>query len=98
MICLSGKEPEKDIQIQYTGPRPGEKLFEELFHASEQLVKTSYEKLFKARFREMDWDHLMGMIKLLELACASNQADELRFLLKNLVPEYQCDLISVISC
>ncbi len=91
MIRLSGKEPEKDIQIQYTGLRPGEKLFEELFHASEQLVETSHEKLFKARFREMDWDQLMGMIKLLELACASNQVDELRFLLKNLVPEYQCD-------
>jgi FlaA1/EpsC-like NDP-sugar epimerase len=92
MIRLSGKEPEKDIQIEYTGLRPGEKLFEELFHASEQLVETAHEKLFKARFREMDWEQLMGMMRLLEQACSSNQVDELRFLLKNLVPEYQCDL------
>ncbi len=92
MIRLSGKEPEKDIQIQYTGLRPGEKLFEELFHASEQLVETSHEKLFKARFREMDWDQLLEAIKLLDLACTANQVDELRLVLKNLVPEYQCDL------
>lgn len=91
MIRLSGKEPEKDIQIHYTGLRPGEKLFEELFHASEQLVETSHEKLFKARLREMDWDQFMEAIQLLESSCTSNQDDELRLLLKNLVPEYQCD-------
>lgn len=92
MIRLSGKEPEKDIQIQYTGLRPGEKLFEELFHASEQLVETSHEKLFKARFREMDWEQLIEAVKLIDLACTANQEDELRLILKNLVPEYRCDL------
>lgn len=92
MIRLSGKEPEKDIQIIYTGLRPGEKLYEELFHESEALVPTSHEKLRKARFREMDWDQLTEALELLDRACLTNQADELRLVLKNLVPEYQCDL------
>ncbi len=55
MIRLSGKEPDKDIQIEYTGLRPGEKLFEELFHPSEQLAKTQHVKLFKAKYREIEW-------------------------------------------
>lgn len=97
IIRLSGKEPDKDIQIQYTGLRPGEKLFEELFHASEQLVETAHEKLFKARFREMDWEQLVEAIKLLDAACTSNREDELRLILKNLVPEYQCDFTSLRS-
>lgn len=58
MIRLAGKEPGKDIDIQFTGLRPGEKLYEELFHASEELVQTEHEKLFKAKFRKMDWDDL----------------------------------------
>ena len=89
MIRLSGKDPEKDIFIQYTGLRPGEKLFEELFHVSEQLIETAHEKLFKARFREIDWDQLEETMLLLKSACASNEIGELRVLLKNLVPEFQ---------
>ncbi len=95
MIRLSGKEPDKDIRIDYIGLRPGEKLFEELFHQSEQLVETAHEKLFKARFRELDWEQLIEAMILLEQFCESNQQDELLVLLKNLVPEYQFDLNSV---
>lgn len=88
MIRLAGKEPGKDIHIQYTGLRPGEKLFEELFHAFEQLKPTEHEKLFKAQFRQIDWNELIEGIKMLNIACSSYQNDELLFLLKNLVPEF----------
>ena len=94
LIRLAGKEPGTDIKIQYTGLRPGEKLFEELFHASEALIKTDHEKLFKARVREMNWDELMEVMHLLKTACSSNQSEELWELLKNLVPEFQCNLIA----
>lgn len=87
MIRLAGKEPGKDIQIEYTGLRPGEKLYEELFHESEQLASTEHEKLFKARFRELDWNDLIDTMNLLNNACFEHENDELLLLLKSLVPE-----------
>ncbi|WP_407927395.1 polysaccharide biosynthesis protein [Legionella saoudiensis] len=87
MIRLAGKEPGKDIQIEYTGLRPGEKLFEELFHESEQLAPTEHEKLFKAKYRELNWDELSQTMSLLNHACVEYQTGELYVLLKSLVPE-----------
>ena len=46
MIQLSGKIPGKEIRIEYTGLRPGEKIYEELFYANEDRVKTDHEKIF----------------------------------------------------
>lgn len=89
MIRLAGKEPMKDIVIEYTGLRPGEKLYEELFHESEQLVATGHEKLFKAKFREIDWQDLTQTMRMLHAACSEYQSDELIILLKSLVPELQ---------
>ncbi|MDP3561864.1 MAG: nucleoside-diphosphate sugar epimerase/dehydratase [Legionellaceae bacterium] len=88
MIRLMGKEPGKDIEIKYTGLRPGEKLFEELFHDSELLVETEHEKLFQAKYRETDWNELTDALHLIHQACESQQTEELLFLLKNLVPEF----------
>jgi FlaA1/EpsC-like NDP-sugar epimerase len=88
MIKLAGKEPGKDIEIQYTGLRPGEKLFEEIFHESEKLVPTIHEKLFKARFRRVDWQELMETFHLLNTACNTNEEEEVYILLKSLVPEF----------
>lgn len=97
MIRLSGKEPGKDIAIEYTGLRPGEKLFEELFHESEQLVATEHVKLFKARFREINWDELSHALRLLQNACASHRENELIDQLKNLVPEFQMEALQEIN-
>ncbi len=49
MIRLSGKQPDRDIAIEYTGLRPGEKLYEELFYRSEDLAVTRYPKIHIAR-------------------------------------------------
>ena len=49
MVRLSGREPGRDVQIQYIGLRPGEKLFEELFYASEDLTPTRHPKIRVAR-------------------------------------------------
>jgi FlaA1/EpsC-like NDP-sugar epimerase len=88
IIRLSGKSPGKDIAIEYIGLRPGEKLFEELFHPSEQLVATEHDKLFKAKFRQIDWDELLQTMRMVKNACELNQPTELLVLLKSLVPEF----------
>lgn len=92
MIRLAGKEPGKDLMIEYIGLRPGEKLFEELFHDSEQLAATDHEKLFKAKFREIEWNELTEAMRLLDSACALHNNEELYLLLKNLVPEFSTKL------
>ena len=89
MIRLAGKEPGVDIDIQYTGLRPGEKLFEELFHPSEQLQQTEHKKLFMAKFRQIDWNELTQAIRMLNTACTIHQNDELLVILKSLVPEFR---------
>lgn len=95
LIRLAGKIPNKDIDIKYTGLRPGEKLYEELFHESEQLAETAHEKLFQAQFRKLDWTELTQTFRLLNTACVGHNNEELQILLKSLVPEFkpQLDLV-----
>ena len=81
-----------DIAIKYTGLRPGEKLYEELFHESEQLVITDHEKLYKAKFRKIDWNTLIQTMLMLNNACEMHKNDDLILLLKMLVPEYHSDI------
>ena len=89
MIRLAGLQPGRDIEIKYTGLRPGEKLFEELFHSAEMLVKTEHKKLFKAQFREIDWDSLLFSFTKVENACAENLDFEIIRIVKGLVPEFK---------
>lgn len=90
MIRLAGKTPGQDIQIHYTGLRPGEKLYEELFHVSESLERTTHEKLFRASHRQIDWNELIQAMNLLNTACSEHRTEELFVLMQNLVPEFQC--------
>lgn len=89
MIRLSGLEPGKDIDIVYTGLRPGEKLFEEILHESENLQPTSHEKLLLAHCRQVDWQWLEEEYSRLNQAVISREVDLLKKHLKNIVPEYQ---------
>jgi FlaA1/EpsC-like NDP-sugar epimerase len=87
MIKLSGKEPFTEIKIIYTGLRPGEKLFEELFHKSEDLVPTIHQKIFKAKYRELSLSNFLELInKMQEFLDLSDEAMVLEYL-KVLVPE-----------
>ena len=86
MIRLSGKVPEQDIRIKYTGLRPGEKLYEELFYDREALTDTGYEKLLLAKSDRQDWQWLSAQISGLEQAVLGYDENEIRSLLTNLVP------------
>jgi FlaA1/EpsC-like NDP-sugar epimerase len=88
MIRLSGKVPGEDIDIVYTGLRPGEKLYEELFHQKEALQSTTHDKILLARYREFAWERLNAVMDEMELACADYNEKKVRRLMKDLVPEW----------
>ena len=68
MIQLSGLTLDKDISIQYTGLRPGEKLYEELLATEENTIKTEHQKIKIAKVRTYEYDTLAPQIqKLIDL-------------------------------
>ena len=87
MIRLSGKVPYEEIGITITGLRPGEKLYEELFHEQEQLDQTAHAKIFLARHREVDWDRLTAALVSLRALAETSDEQGLRALIAELVPE-----------
>ena len=93
MIRLSGKVPGEDIEMVYTGLRPGEKLFEELFHEKEALQSTGHQKILLARYRKYSWDRLNNLLDQMELACESYHESDLRSLLGTLVPEWSQEAV-----
>lgn len=87
LIRLSGKEPGKDIQIVYTGLRPGEKLFEELFHELEPYEQTQHEKIFLAHPRQANWENMSADLREAELAVRRYDTNKIQQVLLMLVPE-----------
>lgn len=88
MIRLSGKKPHDDIRIEYTGLRPGEKLYEELFHEQEPPVETRHPKIRLARSRVIEVGAIGEAIDALSGACEVNDETALRAGLARLVPEH----------
>ncbi|WP_020484314.1 polysaccharide biosynthesis protein [Methylomonas sp. MK1] len=88
MIRLSGKVPNKDIAIKIVGLRPGEKLYEELFHDQEQLLATSHAKLRLAKARLYDSVEWAKQIEDLQKVCRNYDNRQLLAGLKKLVPEF----------
>jgi FlaA1/EpsC-like NDP-sugar epimerase len=88
LITLSGFRPGEDIDIVVTGPRPGEKLFEELRIEGEDMQRTAHPKISIWRNIPMDRHGLrVGIAELVEAASRQNHAEIAR-LMKHLVPEY----------
>lgn len=89
MIRLAGKVPGRDVQIVFTGLRPGEKLHERLYHAQEENRMSTHPKIFKARPRGVDAGALA--LTLAALRDAVDRFDEARLqrLLHEAIPEYQ---------
>lgn len=89
MIRLSGKAPGKDIEIQYVGLRPGEKLYEELFYDDESKERTGNDKVFRARHVPADWRKVKQVIARLEQSLVTVEDHEIKRLLAELVPQYK---------
>jgi FlaA1/EpsC-like NDP-sugar epimerase len=89
MIELSGLTPEVDIQIEYSGLRPGEKLYEEPIHEGEDIRPTSHPKI-KWIERGVNGKDILGELQVLqgELYSAGNQNGHLKEWLARMVPEY----------
>jgi len=88
MIRLAGFEPGKDIEIIFTGLRPGEKLFEELLNKQEEVIPTHHQKILVAKTIEQDYKKVSIEIdRLLEMAGNFNDNDVVRQM-KRIVPEY----------
>jgi FlaA1/EpsC-like NDP-sugar epimerase len=89
MIKLSGLEIGKDIQIKYTGLRPGEKLYEELLNDKENTIPTHHSKIMIAKVRTYDFDQVKWEIQQLILLQKEHNNMEIVKKMKEIVPEFK---------
>jgi len=100
LIKLSGFIPHKDIKIDYTGLRPGEKLYEELFDESEMIVSTFHEKLRIAIPEIPSIDDFNKHILELERIVLKNAVDEVVPAVQKIVPSfrsYNIDSVEIVK-
>ncbi len=91
MITLSGLRPGEDIEIVYTGVRPGEKLYEELSVLGEDMGPTQHEKIYVWRNRQEDWPRVCRSIDALVAVADELSEDQLKARLGEIVPEFTPD-------
>ena len=89
LIELSGLEPETDIEIKYTGLRPGEKLYEELNLKTENMVATEHAKVMRFLSQPQTLEQIQVGLDAVQKAGASGDRDEIKLAIQKVVPEYQ---------
>jgi FlaA1/EpsC-like NDP-sugar epimerase len=89
MIRLAGLRPDEDVAIRFTGLRPGEKLYEELFHGEEPPAPTGHAGLLMATPRTADAGIVGGAIDAIAAACRAGQQSEAFALLNHIIPEFE---------
>ena len=89
LIRLSGLDVGTDIEIRFTGRRPGEKLYEELFFDSESSVPTDHPKVLRARNGALPLGLASEVDSLVEGARKGRSDDEIRMLLMRLIPDFR---------
>jgi FlaA1/EpsC-like NDP-sugar epimerase len=92
LIRLSGLTPDKDIRIEFTGLRPGEKLFEELSYEGEHIVPTRHPKIMRLLCDPPSFQDVKEAVLHLVEQIDDSTLDELKCELRRVVPEYQPQL------
>lgn len=88
MITLAGLRPDKDIKIEYSGLRPGEKLYEEVLSNKENTDPTSHDRIRVAKVREYEHDKAKEVMTQLEELSIAVEIPEMVKLMKRTVPEF----------
>lgn len=89
MIELAGLTPGEDIEIKYTGLRPGEKLYEELLATKENTLPTNNAKIYCAQVREYDYNAICTLLSpLIAFAIKVDKMETVRYM-KGIVPEFK---------
>jgi FlaA1/EpsC-like NDP-sugar epimerase len=88
LIRLSGIAQDK-IKIVFSGLRPGEKLYEELFYDFEGRTVTEAQKVLRTQSRVTSWQELQAQLQALHAECATGAAARIRSMVKEIVPQYQ---------
>jgi FlaA1/EpsC-like NDP-sugar epimerase len=92
LIRLSGKQVGRDVEIRFSGTRPGEKLYEELFFSAEHASPTEHPKVLRAKNAALPMGVSSVIGDLIGAAQAGSEDEELRALLKRLVSDYEPSL------
>ena len=88
MIQLAGFIPDVDIQIEYSGLRPGEKLYEEVLSTKENTIPTDHSRIHIAKVREYDYEDALKAVDELENLARAVEIKSMVRLMKQIVPEY----------
>lgn len=89
MIKLSGFIPNEDIEIKFTGLRPGEKLYEELLNDLENTMPTHHKKIMIAKVRENDFQQINDHIEVLVAGIKHQNRHDVVLAMKRIVPEFK---------
>ena len=89
LIKFSGFEPEVDIKIEYTGLRPGEKLYEELMTADENVVPTNHDKIMVLNCKKYEMNNFDIGLEKLKKAARDRNKNEIKNCMIEIVPEYK---------
>lgn len=88
MINLAGLEVGKDIEIEFTGLRPGEKLYEEVLATKENTLPTKHERIYVAKVRQYDYNEAVDVADKLEDHSVKVEIPSMVILMKKTVPEF----------
>ena len=88
MIYLAGFKPDEDIKIEYSGLRPGEKLYEEVLSNHENTLPTDHSRIRIAKVREYDYSDAVAAADQLESLSRAVEINEMVCLMKQIVPEF----------
>ncbi|RZK92475.1 MAG: polysaccharide biosynthesis protein, partial [Pedobacter sp.] len=89
MIRLAGLEPNVDVKIEYSGLRPGEKLYEELLNDNENTMPTHHQKIMIGKVRQYVFEDVVNQITALIHSAKNNNDRQVVVNMKKLVPEFK---------